>query len=204
MAKKRLTRLRPATGGASARQEFPQISRIFTAPFLKTGAKTLVLGIFTAFLIINLFPILPDDFLSLMQAKVAVMLSPNDLSSHLILAREYLKRGGMEEVERELLLAQELAGRNKEATNYSVLGTSLSPLEISAKLRSEPQRIRDEIAFWEKIIAEKPDYRDAYLQLSILNYQIYENEKAKIYLKKVLYLDPNFESAKKLEKILGN
>lgn len=182
--------------------KFPQISRIFTAPFLRIGVKTLVLGIFTAFLIINLFPILPDDFLSLTQAKVAVMLSPNDLSSHLILAREYLKRGGMEEVERELLLAQELAGRNKEATNYSVLGTSLSPLEILAKLRSEPQGIRDEIAFWEKIIAEKPDYRDAYLQLSILNYQIYENEKAKIYLKKVLDLDPNFESARKLEEVL--
>lgn len=188
---------------AKIRLNFPQISRIFNAEPLKRGLKLAVLAVLAAFLVINLFPALPADFLSYERARLAVMLYPEDLSSHLFLAQEYLKRGSLAGVERELLLAQELTEKNPPATSSGVLGAFLSPAKILEKIKNEPQKIKNEISFWEKIIAEKPDYRDAYLQLAILNYQIYENEKAQEFIKKALALDPNFAPTRELERLFG-
>lgn len=189
---------------AKRRLKFPHISRIFNAKPLRIGVKIFVFGVLAGFLVVNLFPSLPSDFFAFERAKLAVMFYPNDLNSHLFLVQEYLKRGELEEVERELLLAQELTEKTPETTSSGVLGATLSPIKILAKIKNEPQRIKNEISFWEKVVSEKPDYRDAYLQLAILNYQIYENEKAKEYLRIALELDPNYEPARKLEKILGD
>jgi len=77
-----------------------------------------------------------------------------------------------------------------EASNLS-----LASLKQQKNL-SDPKDIKKLIHFWEKIVAEKTDYRDGYLQLAILNYKIQE------YLKKALIVDPNFEPALELEKII--
>lgn len=189
---------------AKNRLKFPHISRILTAkPFL-AGLKLVVLATMAGFLAINLFPSLSPDLWAFERTKLTVMLFPKDITSHLLLVQEYLKRGELSEVERELTLAQGLVEKNPPTTNSAVLGTSLSPLKILENIKNEPQRIRQEISFWEKVVSEKPDYRDAYLQLAILNHQVYENDKAKRYLKKALDLDPNFRPTKELEKIFGN
>lgn len=187
---------------AKRRLKFPQISRIFNAKPVKIGVKLLVFSVLAGFLVINLLPLPSFDLFAFEQAKITVMLFPKDISTHLILAQEYLKRGDVEALERELLLSQELVEKNPPSTP-SVLGEALSPIKILEKIKNEPQAIREEISYWENVVSQKPDYRDAYLQLAILNYQIYENEKAREYLKKVQELDPNFQPAKELEKILG-
>lgn len=196
---------------AEKRLEFPQISRIFNAPILGRGLKLYIIAFAAALLFIYILgglPVakrfLPPDFFTLEQAKLAVLVSPGDISAHLFLAQEYLKRGYLEGVERELLLAQELTEKAPETTSSGVLGATLSPIKILAKIKNEPQRIKNEISFWEKIVNEKPSYRDAYLQLAILNYQIYETEKVREYLKKAIELDPNYKPARELEKILGD
>ncbi len=170
--------------------KFPHIYRVLTATLL------------LAFLAVNFYSRLPAGFLNLEGAKLIVMLNPHDISSHLLLTQAYLEQGDMEAVERELTLAQGLTANSLSVTTSSVLGTSLSPLKIWQKIQNEPQRIKEEIVYWQKIVAERPSYRDAYLQLAILNYQIYENQKAKDYLNKALELDPNFEPTQKLEKII--
>lgn len=175
---------------AKNKLKFPQISRIFTAVLL------------VAFLFLNFLSSLPQDVFELERAKLGVLLYPQDLNAHLFLAQEYLKRGDMKDLERELLLSQALTDQRPETSNSSVLGASLSPLKVLEKIKGEPQRLRQEIAFWEKVAAEKPDYRDAYLQLAILNYQIYETNKAKENLAKALDLDPNFAPTRELEKII--
>lgn len=161
-----------------------------------------ILGLLVLFLAINLFPRLPLESLEIEQAKLAVMLAPNNISNHLLLVQEYLKRGDMAAVERELNLAQNVTISYKPSARNSVLGASLSPAKIWEKINNEPQRINNEITHWENIIKDKPDYRDAYLQLAILNYQIYQTDKAKVYLQKAANLDPNFEATKELEKII--
>lgn len=188
--------------------QFPQISRILTAKSLKLGTKIIIGAVLAGFLATGLLPVLPADFFSFERAKTTVMLYPNDQSAHLFLAQEYLKRGNPEAVERELLLAANLSSLRPSSIFHlpssSVLGASLSPLKILARIKNEPQRIRKEISFWEKVIEEKPDYRDAYLQLAILNYQLYENKKAQEYFRQATELDPNFEVSKELEKKLKN
>lgn len=195
--------------------KFPHISRIINAPFdslrslrasslLGIGIKIMILATLAVFLGLNLFSRLPVGFFALESAKLAVMIKPNDFSSHLLLTQEYLKLGDMEGVKRELTLAENL---NSQPITYnsqlsSVLGSSLSPLKIWQKIQNEPQRIKEEIVFWEKMVKERPNYRDAYLQLVILNYQIYENQKAKEYLNKALEIDPNFLPTQQLQKII--
>ena len=62
--------------------------------------------------------------------------------------------------------------------------------------------IIQEIESWEKILQEKPEFRDILLRLSLLNYQIYENEKAKSYWEKANYLDPNNKEVQRVGKII--
>jgi len=186
---------------AKRRLKFPQISRIFNAKPVKIGVKFLVFAVLAGFLIINLLPLPSFDLFAFEQAKITVMLFPKDISIHLILAQEYLKRGDVEALERELLLSQELVEKNPPSTP-SVLGEALSPIKILEKIKNEPQRIGQEISYWENVVSQKPDYRDAYLQLAILNYRIYKNEKAKEYLKRAREIDPNYEPARGLERVL--
>lgn len=61
-----------------------------------------------------------------------------------------------------------------------------------------------EILFWEEIATTHPDYSDALFKLAILSYRVKENKKAWEYVKKALFLDPNFNEAKQLQQILQN
>lgn len=65
-----------------------------------------------------------------------------------------------------------------------------------------PEKIREEIRSWEKILDERPFFRDVLLRLSILNYQIYEDEKAKDYFTQAEYLDPTNKEIKEVKKII--
>jgi tetratricopeptide (TPR) repeat protein len=66
----------------------------------------------------------------------------------------------------------------------------------------EPERIRREIESWEKVLEEKPYYRDVLLRLALLNYQIYEDEKAEEYWQQANYLDPNNEEGQEVGEII--
>lgn len=149
--------------------------------------------------------LLPKDKFQL--AKEQLIKEPHDLQAHLVLAEEYLNQNQIEEAEKELLLVQEKSGSrlmNNESSSQ-VLGEQ-SSLKWEGlwqrKQAAKPEDIRRMIASWEKIISAKPNYRDGYLQLAVLYYQVFENEKAKENLEKALELDPNFKPAKEMEKIL--
>lgn len=69
---------------------------------------------------------------------------------------------------------------------------------------TEPKRIKEEIKSWEKVIEEKPYFRDVLLRLAILNFQIYENEKAVDYLLRAEYLDPSNEEIKEVKEVISS
>lgn len=77
----------------------------------------------------------------------------------------------------------------------------LSQRTIIEKQREEISR---EILFWEEIAITHPDYPDALFKLAILSYRVKENEKSWEYVKKALFLNPNFIEAKQLAQILQN
>lgn len=68
--------------------------------------------------------------------------------------------------------------------------------------RKQIEQIRRQIASWENIIKEFPGYRDAYLQLAILNFKISNHNEAKKYLLEALKIDPNNPTAKQLSTLL--
>ncbi|MCX6724873.1 MAG: hypothetical protein NTV20_02120 [Candidatus Shapirobacteria bacterium] len=134
--------------------------------------------------------------------RVYLLNHPYDFNNHLVLAEKLLANNQFEEAEKTLQLAQNLQVKN--SPNLKVLGeTTSSQLQElwQKKHYDDPKDIQRLIGAWGKIVQEKPNYRDGYLQLAILNYKIYENEKAEEYLNKALAIDPNFEPAKELKKI---
>ena len=55
---------------------------------------------------------------------------------------------------------------------------------------------------WEQLLAEKPDYRDGWLQLSSLYAKMGNVEKAQKAFNQAKEIDPNFEELPSLEKLL--
>jgi len=70
------------------------------------------------------------------------------------------------------------------------------------KLTEKRRNIENQIRFWELVNRKYTGFRDSYFQLALLEYQLKDFDKARVYLKEVLRLDPNFKSGRKLEDIL--
>ena len=69
-------------------------------------------------------------------------------------------------------------------------------------LVSEKERVLVEKAFWENEIEKKPDYRDAYFSLALINFQLNDKDKSRENVQKTLEIDPNFQKARDLEELL--
>jgi len=73
-------------------------------------------------------------------------------------------------------------------------------LGLQTKLRADQKMAFD----WEQILAERPDYRDGWIQLAAVYYQLGDRQKAKEALKKAKSLDPNNETVLSFEKLIGD
>lgn len=64
--------------------------------------------------------------------------------------------------------------------------------------------IKNEISFWKSLVEKTPTYRDGYLKLATLYWQLNEDEKVKENLKAAKTIDPNYQETYELEKRLGH
>ncbi len=150
------------------------------------------------FLLTGSFFIPKDVF---QQAKEKLLKNPNDFQAQITLAEEFIANNQFEKAEKTLLLVQSQVNQ----LGSQVLGEQTNPTleELwQRKHHSDPKDIKRLIAAWEKVIKEKPDYRDGYLQLAYLHYKLYEDEKAKEYLEKAIELDPNYELTRLMKEVL--
>ena len=83
-------------------------------------------------------------------------------------------------------LAQEINIKN----NLAAWPWSKSAQRTAELIVNRPSEIKNEITAWEKVLTEENESRDVLLRLSILYYQLYENEQAKTYWQRAFYLDP--------------
>lgn len=85
-----------------------------------------------------------------------------------------------------------------------IVGLDLNA-NLKAKQNIDFQRsiLTKDLNFWKSFIVKNNDYRDAYLQASILEYNLGDTSRAKIYVEKGLALDPNSENGKKIEEFLN-
>lgn len=133
------------------------------------------------------------------QIKKRLLANPWHFGYHLELAKIFLENHQFKQANQTLLLTQNIKNRKPE----SVSQTSLSLENLwEEKQANDPQDIKKLILLWEEIVSQKPNYRDGYLQLAVLNYKVFEEKKAQESLKKALLIDPNFAPALELKKII--
>jgi tetratricopeptide (TPR) repeat protein len=140
----------------------------------------------TAFfgLYLKLFP--ESGQLALLNSRILV--NPFNKEAHLALGKYYAESGNLKKAKKELEIAYSLG--SQEAVN------------VYKEALSIPANIKKEIAFWEEQVKSKPDYRDAYIKLSSLYYQLQEFDKAKENLEKARQIDPNYPEVRQLEILL--
>lgn len=151
------------------------------------------------FLIAVSFFIYPKSQLQITKEKLAK--NQNDYHAHLELAEKLLENSQFEKAEEELAWLKSPPKRGGqvlgEKTDFNI--ENLWQKKYFSNL-SDIQRLA---GVFEKIIAEKPQYRDGYLQLAFLYYQLYQKDLAEEYLQKALEIDPNYYFSNEFKRLLG-
>ncbi len=91
---------------------------------------------------------------------------------------------------------------NVSGVSTDVLGVFSSYQEERNQRLLESKKAREDYHFWQGVVREKPDYRDAYITLAALAYQLSKPEEAKEYLVQATSLDPNSQIVEKLSSLL--
>lgn len=61
---------------------------------------------------------------------------------------------------------------------------------------------RKELLFWSAAVETRPDFRDAYIKLAVLHWQLGRDFDARKFLEEALKIDPNNETARKLQETI--
>lgn len=94
-----------------------------------------------------------------------------------------------------LLASVGWVGLKQYQSNRQVLGARIvKEIEI--------EKNKELLAYWQQIASDSPTYQEAWIQLSVLSYQLSSSQEAKLYLEKALELDPNWVVPPQLEPLL--
>jgi hypothetical protein len=75
-------------------------------------------------------------------------------------------------------------------------------LQMKQNIDSQRMTLEKNLNFWENFILKHQDYRDAYIQASIIEYKLGNTPKARMYVENSLVLDPNSSEGLKVEQLL--
>lgn len=160
---------------------FPHISRLFSANKSVPIVLTICWSVLAACIIINVR--ISSAYSSTIQKVEETIVQKNDETLTFSLSDRF-KTANIPTVAQELRTAFETQ-QKKTPSNKNILGSQAQTLE-----------------YWKNVIAEKPDYRDAYLEAA-KNALISNNTKeAHVYIKQVLEIDPNNKTALVLKTVL--
>lgn len=76
---------------------------------------------------------------------------------------------------------------------------SFSAQKTTELLIQKTEQIKQEITLWEKTMADKTETRNGLLQLAYLSWQIYEDDRAKLFWERAFYLDPGLVASLPLQ-----
>lgn len=185
----------------STRFLFPRFPRIFTATILPFVAKTTLWSAFTALAIINVYARinLTPSYWAALLTSLRFPVSPK---AHQALAEAYWQQGYVTQAKQELLYAQDVINSTRGTTDQTVLGVSTAPSDLLTQWEQEPERLRRQYQFWQNVVKEKPDYRDAYIMLASIAYQVGTLNDAQASLARAQALDPNSPSIQALTTLL--
>ncbi len=81
-------------------------------------------------------------------------------------------------------------------------------IQLSASLKKQKQvmaqkeKVAHDLAFWQQVTKERPDYRDGYFMLAVLEYRVGKKQQATQHVAKALEIDPNFKEGRELKELL--
>ena len=84
-----------------------------------------------------------------------------------------------------LMLVTTVEGLKNYYQNRQVLG-------ITSQIGKQTPLLMQQIVYWQKVASASPTFRDAYVQLALISYQLSDTEDAKKYLQTALDIDPNW------------
>ena len=175
---------------------FPHISRLFSATILGSAARMVLLGSIGALFSLNL---LAWKQTQPPAAVFGALISPWSSTNHETLAYWYWQQGLIDQATDELIVAEQLAGISGRSS--SVLGaTSFETLR--KQWTSEKQNLESALSYWTGLAEKYPNYRDAWITLSSLSYQLGKLNESKEYLARAESLDPYAESVINLKRTL--
>lgn len=133
------------------------------------------------------------------QAVHSVLVQPQSPLAHLQLAEIAAGNSDWELAIQEFAIAHEL----------STWSGSLDSPELNSRFKDVEStvfiecRLREEIRQWEDVLEKQPGYRDGYLRLALLYYQLSEDSEALNNWQKAWQLDPNNEQVFRVGRALG-
>lgn len=172
-------------------KKFPHITRIITAHIFNDFYnlfKYLVIGIIITLTYLNyhteLFPE-NEDYVKL---KLETLKKVKDPAAYTKFAL-YLEHNGLSsEAYDNFRLAQNLF------LQTNVLGEQNSPFSLYQQTQKQKKIIANQADYWKKITEEKPDFRDAYLQLGVSLYKLGLYDLAKKAIYKAFEIDPFYQN----------
>ena len=166
---------------------FPQINRKITALF-----SCLLWGVLLIVTLLNYHTQLFPENEQLTKLKLQTLKKPTNYLAYINLGLYLDKHGLTKEALANFQIAQtfyNFYGDSRFDSNR-VLGEQTSPFSIYQELLSQRQKIDQEVEYWNQVTIEKPQYRDAYLQLGIGYYRLGLIEKTKESFLKAFTIDP--------------
>jgi tetratricopeptide (TPR) repeat protein len=71
-------------------------------------------------------------------------------------------------------------------------------------LQEEQASIKNELLYWENVLAAVPNSPDVYFQAGVVAFQLGDKKLASQYITEALALDPTFEAAIQLQEKISN
>lgn len=188
---------------------FPHFSRLFSAPFPGWLAKAHIwigIGILYS---VSLWMV-QTGRISYLPQRLAILADPYSPEPYVRFAFLLKNDGDANKAKKQLFIAQDTLQRpplpfplNLTPISSSVLGMYATPNDIIVSWRKEEEARLYAYQYWKRVAFEKPDYRDAYITLAVLLYQLGKIDEAKIALDRVFVLDPNNHFAVSLKILFG-
>lgn len=182
---------------------FPHFPRNLTAEFFGGVFRLSRWSLLAILLTINLLALSPRLNTTYQSQLNLVLVHPFSASPHISLATAYWQNGLADMAKNELLVTQELTNR-ASTDNSKVLGTNTKPMEILASWQGEIKKLTGQLMFWQNITREKPLYRDAYLTMAALAYQLGKTDEARAAVDKARSFGADPEIVLKFEHLLKN
>lgn len=185
---------------------FPHFSQLKPARFF--------FGLEMLFLWMSLAALITVNILALRTSRPAywnelmkLFSFPFSVSRHIDLASLLWQQGQKDQARALMMTAQSLSSPGQTPVTggggtVNVLGLTTSPVDTLAQWEHERDQWDKQYAFWQSVAIAKPDYRDAYITLASLAYQLGKLDESKRWLSQAQTLDPNHPTAQKLSDLL--